>query len=99
MTKPLHGQFLRETREVADSKSWAWLTSGNLKKKTQDQALRTNVIKVKIEKQEGDVRCRICKEQRRDSCALNERMQQAGTIQLNSTQLYCNILAAEQLNS
>ena len=41
----------------------------NLKKETegtltaaQDQALRTNVIKVKIDKQEGDVRCRMCKD-------------------------------------
>ena len=28
----------------------------------QDQALRINVIKVKIDKQEGDVRCRMCKD-------------------------------------
>jgi len=49
MTKPLHGQLLRQSREVADSKSWAWLASGNLKKETegflmaaQDHVLRTN---------------------------------------------------------
>ena len=42
---------------------------GNLKKETegflmaaQDEALRTNAIKVKIDKQEGDVRCRMCKD-------------------------------------
>ena len=46
MTKPLHGQFLRQTQQIADSKSWAWLTTGGLKKETegllmaaQDQAL------------------------------------------------------------
>jgi len=46
MTKPLHGQFLRQTQQIADSKSWAWLTTGELKKETegflmatQDQAL------------------------------------------------------------
>jgi len=51
--------------EVADSKNWAWLPSGNPKKEiegfrmtAQDQALRTNVVKVKIDKQEGNVRCR-----------------------------------------
>ena len=67
MTKPLHGQFLRQTREVADSKSWACMMPGNVKKETkgfltaaQDQALTTNAIKVKIDKQEGDVRCRTC---------------------------------------
>jgi len=36
MTKPLHGQFLGQTREVAGSKSWAWLASGNLKKETEE---------------------------------------------------------------
>jgi len=28
----------------------------------QDQALRINVIKVKIDNQEGDVRCKMCKD-------------------------------------
>jgi len=27
----------------------------------QDQALRTNAIKVKIDKQEGEAMCRMCK--------------------------------------
>jgi len=69
VTNPLHGQFLRQTREVADSKSWTWVASGNPKKETegfltaaQDQALRTNVIKVKMDKQEDDVKCRMCKD-------------------------------------
>jgi len=69
MTKPLHGQFLRQTQQVADLKSWAWPTSGNLKRETegllmvaQDQALRTNTIRVKTGKQEGDVRHRMCKD-------------------------------------
>jgi len=32
MTKPLHRQLLRQTQQIADSKSWAWLTIGGLKK-------------------------------------------------------------------
>jgi len=79
MTKPLHGQFLRQTQQIADVKSWAWLTTGELKKETegflmaaQDQALRTNAIKVKIDKQEGEAMCRMSKN-RRDSHTHNKR--------------------------
>jgi len=32
MTKPLHRQFLRQTQQIADSKSWAWLTTDRLKR-------------------------------------------------------------------
>jgi len=34
----------------------------------EDQVLRTNVIKVKTDEQEGDVRCRMCKD-REDTVA------------------------------
>jgi len=70
MTKRLHGQFLRQRQQIADSKSWAWLTTGGLKKETegflmvtQDQALQPtcNAIKVKIDKQECEATCRMCK--------------------------------------
>jgi len=60
MTKPLQGQFLRQTQQMADSKSWAWLTTGGLKKETKGllmaahQALRTNAVKVNIDKKEGE---------------------------------------------
>ena len=43
-------------------------TTGELKKETkrvlmaaQDQALQTNAIKAKIDKQEGEAMCRMCK--------------------------------------
>ncbi len=65
--KPLHGRFLRCTEEVASSKSWNWLKSGELKKETeglitaaQDQSLRTNVMKAKIEKANVSPMCRMC---------------------------------------
>ena len=49
--------------------TWKWLTNGELKKETegfiiaaQDQALRTNAIKTKIDKTANDSKCRLCKE-------------------------------------
>ena len=66
--KPLHGQFIRQTKNIANRTTWNWMVNGELKKETeglltaaQDQALRTNAIKVKIDKQEGDPTCRMCK--------------------------------------
>ena len=54
--KELHGQYIRQTKEVAGNESWNWLKVRDLKKETeglitaaQDQALRTNVIKANIE--------------------------------------------------
>ena len=58
LAKPLHGQFFRSTEKGRDDKSWLWLKNGKLKKETegliiaaQDQALRTNSIKNRIDKQ------------------------------------------------
>ena len=46
-----------------------WLKIGKMKKETeglliaaQDQALRTNVIKTRIDKSHEDSKCRMCKE-------------------------------------
>ena len=65
--KELHGQYLRQTEEVADAERWLWLRDGNLKKETesliisaQEQAIRTNVIKAKIDKTQIDSKCRMC---------------------------------------
>ena len=47
--KPMHGQFIRQTMDIADDMSWAWLRNGTLKRETeslitaaQDQCIRTN---------------------------------------------------------
>ena len=55
--KALHGQFVRGTESIRDSESWNWLKRDTMKKETeglltaaQDQALRTNYIKNKIDK-------------------------------------------------
>ena len=67
-TKEMHGQFVRQTGEVASKEMWTWLERGEMKKETealivaaQDQALSTNAVKVKIYKQEGTTACRMCK--------------------------------------
>ena len=56
--KPLHDQFLRQTEEIRDDAIWDWLRKEDLKKETegmitaaQDQALRANAIKAKVEQQ------------------------------------------------
>ena len=53
----LHGQFVRQTKEVGNQDRWQWLRNGTLKRETeslifaaQEQAIRTNVIKGKIDK-------------------------------------------------
>ena len=70
--KPLHGQFLCQTEEIRVDATWDWLRKGDLKKETegmitavQDQALRTNAIKAKVEKQNLSPLCRMCGEKRR----------------------------------
>ena len=67
--KPLHGQYVRSTEEIRDDKSWNWLKRGTLKKETegtlmaaQDQALRTNAIRSRIDKQDISPMCRLCGE-------------------------------------
>ncbi|XP_067126490.1 uncharacterized protein [Centruroides vittatus] len=68
--KALHGQFLDKIEGKVDKeKTWLWLINGALKKETeglilaaQEQAIRTNAIKTKIEKSADDPTCRLCKE-------------------------------------
>ena len=69
--KQLHGQFKRETEDLAGF-SWNWIGTGELNKETeglifaeQDQALRTNAVKARIENQNvssksGTVRHILC---------------------------------------
>ena len=64
--KQLHGQFKRVTDNLSDV-SWEWTRTGELKKETeglifaaQDQALRTNTAKARIENQNVSSKCRMC---------------------------------------
>ena len=66
--KALHGQYLRRTKEVRSEQSWVWLQNGDLKRETeslivaaQNQSIRTNLVKAKIDKSQKDTLCRLCK--------------------------------------
>ena len=67
--KTLHGQFLRQTDDIAGEDRWLWLKQGNLKRETeslilaaQEQAIRTNVIKANIDNTQEQSKCRMCGE-------------------------------------
>ena len=66
--KVLHGQYLRQTKEVKSDQCWAWLQNGDLKRETesltvaaQNQSIRTNLVQAKIDKSQGDSLCRVCR--------------------------------------
>ena len=66
--KVLHGQYLRQTNEVRSDQCWAWLQNGDLKRETeslivgaQNQSIRTNLVKAKTDKSQGDSLCRVCR--------------------------------------
>ena len=66
--KALHGQYLRQTKEVRSEQSWIWLQNGDLKRETeslivaaQNQSIRTNLVKAKIDKSQKSTLCRLCK--------------------------------------
>ena len=66
--KVLHGQYLRQTKEVRRHQCWAWLQNGDLKRETeslivaaQNQSIRTNLVKEKIDKSQGDSLSRVCR--------------------------------------
>ena len=66
-TKTLHGQFLRQTEDIAGEGRWGWMRKAGLKRETeslilaaQEQAIRTNLIKTKIDRTRTDSKCRMC---------------------------------------
>ena len=66
--KVLHGQYLRQTKKVRSDQCRAWLQNGDLKRETgslivaaQNQSIRTNLVKAKIDKSWGDYLCRMCR--------------------------------------
>ena len=71
--KAPNGHFI--TRIEVSEDTWGWLRKGKLKKETegmiltaQDQALPTRQAKMRIEKQRGDPKCRLCDEHVLSEC-------------------------------
>ena len=65
--KQLYGHFKRLINNISHQKTWIWLRKGNLKRETeslliaaQDNAIRTNHIKVRIDKTQQNSKCRLC---------------------------------------
>ena len=61
-------QYLRQTKEVRSDQCWAWLQNGDLKRETeslivaaQNQSIRTNLVKAKIDKSQRDSLCGGCR--------------------------------------
>ena len=68
-SKAINGQYLRQTEENVAKETWQYMKRGSLKRETesliiaaQDQALRTNYRKAKVEKSTNISMCRLCKE-------------------------------------
>ena len=66
-TKKLHGQFFIQTTGKASEDWLGWLRKRSLKRTTealimaaQEQAIRTNNIKTKIDKTQENGKCRMC---------------------------------------
>ncbi|XP_067939708.1 uncharacterized protein [Watersipora subatra] len=67
--KSMNKQHLRQTEDQAAKETWQWMKRGCLKRETeslsiaaQDQALRSNYRKAKIEKSTNDPKCSLCKQ-------------------------------------
>ena len=65
--KQLYGQFIKQTMGKASEDRWGWLRKGCFKRTTealimaaQEQAIRTNNIKAKIDKTQENSKCRMC---------------------------------------
>ena len=61
--KQLYGRFKR----IINNKTWTWLRKGNFKRETesllmaaQNNAIRTNHIKARIDKTQQNSKCRLC---------------------------------------
>ena len=64
--KQLYGRFKRLINNISHDKTWTWLRKGNFKRETespqiaaQNNAIRTNHIKARIDKTQQNSKCRL----------------------------------------
>ena len=98
----LQGQFVEKTRNNAHLFSGKWIRNGFLKKETevmlyvaQEQALRTNSIKAKIEKQPVSSKCRLCGTKKETVMHLVRGCPKLDTVNRNSTKEDITMLPEE----
>ena len=65
--KQFYGHFKQQINEISFEKTWTWLRKGNFKRETeslliaaQNNALRTNQIKVRKDKTQQNTKSRLC---------------------------------------
>ena len=65
--KQLYERFKRLINNISHNKTWTWLRKGNFKRETeslliaaQDNAVRTNHIKARIDKTQQNSKCKLC---------------------------------------
>ena len=65
--KQLNGRFKRLKNNISYMKTWTWLRKGNFKRETeslliaaQNNAVRTNYIKARMDKTQQNSKCRLC---------------------------------------
>ena len=65
--KQFYGRFKRLINDILHEKTWTWLKKGNFKIETeslliaaQNNAIRTNHIKARIDKTQQNIKCRLC---------------------------------------
>ena len=65
--KQLYGRLKRLTRDISHKKMWTLLMKGNLQRETeylltavQNNTIKTNHIKARIDKTQQNSRCRLC---------------------------------------
>ena len=59
---------MRQTKEVRSDQCWSWLQNGDLNGETEslivaarNQSIRINLVNAKIDKNQGDSLCRVCR--------------------------------------